>query len=50
MSPDGKWIVSTVHAGMGFKHAILLIEAEGEDDIIILATVVVIDMVCHSDR
>lgn len=30
MSPDGKWIVSTVHAGMGFKHAILLIEAEGD--------------------
>jgi len=29
-SPDGKWIVSTVHAGMGFKHAILLIEAEGD--------------------
>ncbi|HCZ05083.1 MAG TPA: hypothetical protein DHV39_16980, partial [Verrucomicrobiales bacterium] len=28
--PDGKWIVSTVHAGMGFKHAILLIEAEGD--------------------
>ena len=28
-SPDGKWIVSTVHAGMGFDHAILLIEANG---------------------
>lgn len=28
-SPDGKWIVATVHAGMGYKHAILLIEAEG---------------------
>lgn len=25
----GKWIVATVHAGMGYKHAILLIEAEG---------------------
>jgi len=25
----GKWIVSTVHAGMGYKHAILLIEADG---------------------
>lgn len=30
MSPDGKWIVSTVHAGMGFQHAILLIEANGD--------------------
>jgi len=26
---DGKWIVSTVHAGMGFDHAILAIEAHG---------------------
>ncbi len=26
---NGKWIVSTVHAGMGFDHAILLIEANG---------------------
>jgi dipeptidyl aminopeptidase/acylaminoacyl peptidase len=28
-SPNGKWIVATVHAGMGFDHAILLIEAHG---------------------
>jgi Tol biopolymer transport system component len=28
-SPNGKWIVSTVHAGMGVDHAILLIEANG---------------------
>jgi Tol biopolymer transport system component len=28
-SADGKWIVTTVHAGMGFEHAILLIEAHG---------------------
>jgi len=28
-SPNGKWIVSTVHAGMGVDHAILLIEADG---------------------
>ena len=28
-SPDGKWIVATVHAGMGLSHAILLIEAHG---------------------
>ncbi len=28
-SPDDKWFVSTVHAGMGFKHAILAIEANG---------------------
>jgi Tol biopolymer transport system component len=29
-SPNGKWIVSTVHGGMGFSHAILLIEANGD--------------------
>ncbi len=30
MSPNGKWIVATVHGGtMGFGHAILLIEADG---------------------
>ena len=29
-SVDGKWIVSTVHAGMGVGHAILLIEANGD--------------------
>lgn len=28
-SPNGKWIVSTVHAGMNVDHAILLIEANG---------------------
>jgi Tol biopolymer transport system component len=28
-SPDGKWFISTVHAGMGYKHAILAIEADG---------------------
>ncbi len=28
-SPDGKWFVATVHAGMGFKHAILAFEANG---------------------
>ena len=28
-APNGKWIVSTVHAGMGFDHAILAIEAKG---------------------
>ena len=28
-APNGKWIVSTVHAGMGVDHAILLIEARG---------------------
>ena len=26
---NGKWIVSTVHAGMGYSHAILAIEAHG---------------------
>jgi dipeptidyl aminopeptidase/acylaminoacyl peptidase len=26
---NGKWIVSTVHAGMGFEHAIILIETHG---------------------
>jgi Tol biopolymer transport system component len=28
-SANGKWIVATVHAGMGVDHAILLIEARG---------------------
>jgi hypothetical protein len=28
-APNGKWIAATVHAGMGFSHAILLIEAHG---------------------
>ncbi len=27
---NGKWIVATVHAGMGYDHAILLIEAHGD--------------------
>jgi Tol biopolymer transport system component len=30
VSANGKWIASTVHAGMGFKHAIVLIEADGD--------------------
>ena len=29
---NGKWIVSTVHAGMGYDHTILLIEAHGNRD------------------
>ncbi|NOX54311.1 MAG: hypothetical protein GXP27_07685 [Planctomycetes bacterium] len=28
-SPDGKWFLATVHVGMGYKHAILAIEANG---------------------
>ncbi len=28
-SPRGDWYVSTVHAGMGYKHALIAIEAEG---------------------
>jgi Tol biopolymer transport system component len=28
-SRNGKWIAATVHAGMGYDHAILLIEAKG---------------------
>jgi len=28
-APNGRWIASTVHAGMGVDHAILLIEAHG---------------------
>lgn len=28
-SPNGKWIVATVHAGMGYEHAILAVEANG---------------------
>ena len=27
---NGKWIVATVHAGMGYEHTILLIEANGD--------------------
>jgi Tol biopolymer transport system component len=30
-SPDGKWFVATVHAGMGYRHAILAIEADGQN-------------------
>ena len=29
-SGDGKWIVSTVHAGMGYSHGILAIEVDGD--------------------
>lgn len=29
-TPDGKWYLATAHAGMGFAHAILAIEAEGK--------------------
>ncbi len=29
-TPDGKWFVATVHAGMGFSHAILAIQADGQ--------------------
>lgn len=28
-SPDGRWILATVHAGMGVAHGIVAIEAEG---------------------
>jgi hypothetical protein len=28
-APNGRWIVATVHGGMGMSHAILLIEADG---------------------
>jgi len=28
--PDGKWFVTTVHAGMGYDHAILAFEADGQ--------------------
>jgi len=28
-SPDGKWVIATVHAGMGFDHTILAIERHG---------------------
>ena len=29
-TPDGKWFVATIHGGMGFKHGILALEAEGD--------------------
>jgi len=28
-TPDGRWFLATVHAGMGYRHAILAIEANG---------------------
>ena len=28
-TPDSKWFLATVHGGMGFRHAILAIEADG---------------------
>ncbi|KPK82956.1 MAG: hypothetical protein AMJ81_08785 [Phycisphaerae bacterium SM23_33] len=28
-SPDGGWVLATVHGGMGYRHAILAIEARG---------------------
>ncbi len=28
-SPDGKWFIATVHAGMGYRHGILAVEADG---------------------
>jgi len=28
-SPDGRWFLATVHAGMGYGHAMLAIEADG---------------------
>jgi Tol biopolymer transport system component len=28
-SPDGKWFFATVHGGMGYRHTILAIEADG---------------------
>lgn len=28
-SPDGRWFLATVHGGMGYKHTILAIEANG---------------------
>lgn len=29
-TPDSKWFVATVHGGMGFKHSILAIDANGD--------------------
>ena len=29
-SPDGKWITATVHAGMGYRHTNLAIQADGK--------------------
>jgi hypothetical protein len=29
-SPDGRWFLATVHAGMGFSHGILALEADGD--------------------
>jgi Tol biopolymer transport system component len=29
-SPDAKWLLTTVHGGMGFRHSILAVEADGQ--------------------
>ena len=29
-TPDGKWLMATVHGGLGFRHGIIAIEADGE--------------------
>jgi TolB protein len=29
-APNGKWFVATVHGGMGFSHAIIALEADGD--------------------
>ncbi len=30
VSPDGRWLVTTVHGGMGFRHGIIAVEIDGE--------------------
>lgn len=40
-TPDGNWFVATVHAGMGYRHGILAIEAHGDK---------VIDLKLHGCR
>jgi Tol biopolymer transport system component len=29
-TPDGRWFIATVHGGMGFRHSIVALEADGE--------------------
>jgi Tol biopolymer transport system component len=29
-SPDGRWFVATIHGGMGFKHSIIALQANGD--------------------
>ena len=48
-SPDGKWFVATVHGGMGFRHTILAIEADGFGQIVDRLLVLLGDVLAFGD-